>query len=98
MFFLKIYPSMRRDAAAGFVDKRHLGVIRGEWVEDHLPALAAPYFDDVDEHILVFLVTGESKREALDAIRRGEDLPAGRVRPTEGDVIWIVDRAAAGDE
>jgi 6-phosphogluconolactonase len=47
---------------------------------------------------VVFLVTGDAKREALDAIRRGEDLPAGRVRPSEGDVIWIVDRAAAGDE
>lgn len=47
---------------------------------------------------VVFLVTGDAKREALDAVRRGEDLPAGRVRPTEGDVIWIVDRAAAGDD
>jgi 6-phosphogluconolactonase len=47
---------------------------------------------------VVFLVTGEAKREALDAIRRGEDLPAGRVRPTDGDAIWIVDRAAAGDD
>jgi 6-phosphogluconolactonase len=52
---------------------------------------------DAARHV-VFLVTGESKREALDAIRRGEDLPAGRVRPTDGDVIWIVDRAAAGDD
>ena len=52
---------------------------------------------DAARHV-VFLVTGESKREALDAIRRGEELPAGRVRPTDGDVIWIVDRAAAGEE
>jgi 6-phosphogluconolactonase len=52
---------------------------------------------DAARHV-VFLVTGESKREALGAIRRGEDLPAGRVRPTDGDVIWIVDRAAAGDD
>ena len=52
---------------------------------------------DAARHV-VFLVTGEAKREALDAIRRGEDLPAARVRPTDGDVIWIVDRAAAGEE
>jgi 6-phosphogluconolactonase len=52
---------------------------------------------DAARHV-VFLVTGEAKREALDAIRRGDDRPAGRVRPTDGDVIWIVDRAVAGDE
>jgi 6-phosphogluconolactonase/glucosamine-6-phosphate isomerase/deaminase len=46
---------------------------------------------------VVFLVTGASKRAALDAIRRGDDLPAARVRPVAGDVTWIVDRAAAGE-
>jgi hypothetical protein len=26
---------------------------------------------------------------------RGDDLPSARVQPTDGHVIWIVDRAAA---
>lgn len=46
---------------------------------------------------VVFLALGESKRRALAAIRAGERLPAGRVRPTTGDVTWIVDAAAAGE-
>jgi 6-phosphogluconolactonase len=49
---------------------------------------------------IIFLVTGESKAEALKAVLDGEndeaDLPAGRVRPRKGKVRWLVDRAAAG--
>ncbi len=45
--------------------------------------------------LVVFLVIGEKKAEALAAIQRGEDRPAGRVRPADGRVVWIVDRAAA---
>jgi 6-phosphogluconolactonase len=45
--------------------------------------------------LVVFFVLGASKADALAAIVRGEDLPSARVRPTNGSVIWIVDRAAA---
>jgi 6-phosphogluconolactonase len=64
---------------------------------DGSPRLSLTYPTLESAHHVVFLVTGASKREALDAIRRGDDLPAGRVRPTAGDVTWIVDRAAAGE-
>jgi 6-phosphogluconolactonase len=47
--------------------------------------------------LVLFLVLGAKKAEALGAIARGEDRPAGRVQPTDGHVIWIVDRAAAKD-
>ncbi|MDX6592441.1 MAG: 6-phosphogluconolactonase [Gaiellales bacterium] len=40
----------------------------------------------------LFLVSGESKREALARIRAGEPLPAGMIDGAE----WLVDRAAAG--
>ncbi len=45
--------------------------------------------------LVVFTVAGADKREALAAVRRGEDLPAARVRADR--VIWLVDEAAAGD-
>lgn len=40
-------------------------------------------------------VSGEAKREAFAAVRRGDDLPAARIRP--GRLVWIVDPAAAGE-
>lgn len=42
----------------------------------------------------VFTVAGESKRDAIAALRRGDDIPAARVRATR--VVWLVDEAAAG--
>lgn len=45
---------------------------------------------------VAFLVTGAGKRAMLDRILGGDtSLPAGRVRP-EGDLVWFVDREAAG--
>jgi 6-phosphogluconolactonase/glucosamine-6-phosphate isomerase/deaminase len=43
----------------------------------------------------VFTVAGESKRDAVAAVRRGDDIPATRVATT--DIVWLVDRAAAGE-
>lgn len=45
--------------------------------------------------LVVFTVSGESKRQALAQIRAGTDLPAARVTATE--VRWLVDAAAGGD-
>ncbi|MCG2784211.1 MAG: 6-phosphogluconolactonase [Anaerolineae bacterium] len=44
---------------------------------------------------VVFLVTGAGKAQKLAEIRRGADLPAGRIRPPNGDLLWLVDEAAA---
>jgi len=45
---------------------------------------------------VAFLVAGQEKAPVLKAIRAGgSDLPAARVRPA-GELIWFVDRAAAG--
>ena len=57
-----------------------------------LPALSA-------SRLVLFLVSGEAKREALDAILHptGNGLvPAARVRPV-GSLEWFVDEAAHGD-
>ena len=43
--------------------------------------------------LVVLTVAGESKREALQAVADGADLPAARVRADE--VVWLVDPAAA---
>ncbi len=43
----------------------------------------------------VFTVTGESKRDAVAAVRRGDDIPATRVGTAH--IIWLVDRVAAGE-
>jgi 6-phosphogluconolactonase len=49
-------------------------------------------------HVL-FLVTGEEKAEALQAVLEGEyqpdEYPAQIVRPPQGEVVWMLDSAAA---
>jgi 6-phosphogluconolactonase len=47
-------------------------------------------------HVL-FLVSGENKTSALARIRAGDPLPAGRIRPSQGTLTWLLDQDAAGD-
>jgi 6-phosphogluconolactonase len=57
-------------------------------------SLTYPALDSSE--VVVFLVSGEEKRDILDRVLSGDtDVPAGRIRPL-GEVIWFVDRAAAG--
>jgi 6-phosphogluconolactonase len=48
---------------------------------------------------VLFLVTGSDKADALRAVLEGEyqpdEYPAQIVRPMNGEVVWMVDRAAA---
>ncbi len=44
--------------------------------------------------VVLFLVSGDSKAEAMAAVASGEDLPAGRVTARER-VLWILDETAA---
>jgi 6-phosphogluconolactonase len=53
-----------------------------------LPAIAG-------SHLAVFTVAGASKRAAVQALRSGQDLPAGRV--TAGSVQWLIDPDAFGE-
>jgi 6-phosphogluconolactonase len=47
---------------------------------------------------VAFLVAGREKAAILRAIRSGDSrAPAARVRPV-GELVWFVDRAAAGEE
>lgn len=51
-----------------------------------LPALAST-------HEMLFLVTGEDKREILVRVLSGDDLPASRAH-ADGDLVWLIDRTA----
>jgi 6-phosphogluconolactonase len=42
----------------------------------------------------VFTVAGDSKRDAVAALRRGDDIPAARVHAAR--VVWLIDQAASG--
>jgi 6-phosphogluconolactonase len=48
---------------------------------------------------VLFLVTGSDKADALQAVLEGEyqpeEYPAQIVRPTNGEVVWMLDKAAA---
>jgi 6-phosphogluconolactonase len=46
---------------------------------------------------VVFMASGEEKAEVVKAILEGEnsDLPAGRIAPFSGTLLWVLDRDAA---
>jgi 6-phosphogluconolactonase len=46
---------------------------------------------------VVFLVSGAGKAPVLARVHAGEALPAGLVRPKDGQLIWLADRDAAAD-
>ena len=47
---------------------------------------------------VLFLVAGSGKASVVRAVRGGDaSLPAARVR-CEGELVWVLDRAAAGDD
>ena len=44
--------------------------------------------------LVLILALGDKKHDALTRIRGGEQLPSAQVAPVDGEVVWIVDRAA----
>jgi 6-phosphogluconolactonase len=60
------------------------------------PRITLTYPALESSRLTVFLVSGAAKREMLARARAGDpSIPAGRLKP-HGDVLWLVDRAAAG--
>jgi|HigsolmetaAR202D_1030399.scaffolds.fasta_scaffold00251_31 6-phosphogluconolactonase len=57
-------------------------------------SLTLPLFNQARE--VLFLVTGSDKADALAEIKRGgSSLPAALVQPKQGELVWLVDQAAA---
>ncbi len=48
---------------------------------------------------VVFVSTGEGKKEVIEKVLKNKDeqFPATRVRPTTGDLFWILDKPAASN-
>ncbi len=60
------------------------------------PRITLTYPALESSRLIMFLVSGAAKKEALARVRAGDGvLPAGRLKP-EGEVVWLADRAAAG--
>jgi 6-phosphogluconolactonase len=78
--------------------EQHRWVV-SHWIEKlnaHRISLTAPVFNASKD--ILFLVSGSSKREALQHIWHDpydpDRYPAQLIRPTRGDVWWMVDEAA----
>ena len=60
------------------------------------PRITVTYPALESSELILFLVAGQAKRDAL-AQARGGALPAGGIKP-QGEVLWLVDQAAAGED
>jgi 6-phosphogluconolactonase len=60
------------------------------------PRITVTYPALESSELILFLVAGAAKRDAL-AQARGGALPAGGIKP-QGEVLWLVDRGAAGED
>jgi len=86
--------------------RREMSGVSGRWVVPNVvPGLAVSRVTMTTAPInaaaeVVFLVTGDSKTEALTRVTlaapAAEPLPAQLIRP-DGPLIWLIDEAAAGD-
>jgi 6-phosphogluconolactonase len=57
------------------------------------PRMTLTFSGIARSRLVIFTVSGESKRKTLQSVIDGADLPAARV--TADEVIWLVDRQAA---
>ena len=79
--------------SATLEERERLVVTAGDDQHPH-PRLSFTYPAISRSPLVVFTVAGADKRDALAAVRRGEDLPAARVRAER--VVWLLDQAASG--
>jgi 6-phosphogluconolactonase len=70
-----------------------LVVVTGDDLHPH-PRLTLTFPAIAQSRLAVFTVAGEGKRDALDRVKTGDEVPAARV--SAGRVIWLVDEAANG--
>lgn len=76
--------------------------VTDRWVVGVAEAHVAPFVPRVSLTLpalascreMLFELSGADKRPILARILAGEDLPANRARATDGDTVWLCDRAA----
>jgi 6-phosphogluconolactonase len=110
--YAALLPDVLDVTLLGMGDDGHCAsLFPGEPVLDETERLVVPslgHYEPVERYTLtfpaldrsrlvLFFVLGAKKAAALGAIARGEDRPSARVAPANGQVIWIVDRAAAAE-
>lgn len=80
-------------------EKRAAAPVRVQGEDFHRVTLTAPAINRAAA--VVFLVSGRSKarvlREVIEGPRDTDRLPAQLIRPVEGELLWLVDRAAAAE-
>ena len=79
--------------AGAELDWSEVDVFFGDELHPH-PRLTLTFPALNQSRLAVFTVAGEGKREALQRVKSGDDLPAARVSAAR--VIWLIDEAANG--
>jgi 6-phosphogluconolactonase len=74
-------------------ERERLVIATGDELHPH-PRLTLTFPAIAQSRLAVFTVAGEGKRDALQRVKAGDDLPAARVSAER--VIWLVDEAANG--
>lgn len=74
-------------------ERERLVVATGDDLHPH-PRLTVTFPALDQARLVVFTVAGQEKREALQRVKSGDDVPAARVSAAR--VIWLVDEAANG--
>ncbi len=80
--------------------REHKRIVVANWVEKahtHRLTLTAPALNNSD--FVLFLVSGKDKAEALRQVLEGEKeperFPAQLIKPVDGKLVWLADKAAA---
>jgi len=66
-------------------------------LEPYVPRVTLTFPTLASTREMLFLVAGSGKREILARVLAGDELPASRAR-SDGDLVWLVDRAAAPEQ
>jgi 6-phosphogluconolactonase len=75
-------------------EKRRFVVATGDDLHPH-PRITLTFPGIARSPLVIVTVAGNDKREAIERIRAGEDLPGARIRADR--VIWLGDAAALGE-
>jgi 6-phosphogluconolactonase len=84
-------------AAALNESERWVVSVESPGLEPLVPRVTLTFPTLASTREMLFLVSGEDKKQILTRLLAGEDLPASRAH-SNGDLVWLVDRAAAPED